>query len=150
MEEVRVLLDEFGTTKLSIHKMDSQGEGQKVKEKGLQYALEQGENKVLSSHLEMTKQETYGAKRHEDLSKLYHSEPACKGIMNGLEVIYRGNMNLKDTKNFLDQIKGGDDSVYELNKQERMLKTEEEELQAAMEETEYALKQEEEKICKVQ
>ena len=32
--------------------MDSQGEGQKVKEKGLQYALEQGENKVLSSHLE--------------------------------------------------------------------------------------------------
>ena len=38
--------------------MDSQGEGQKVKEKGLQYALEQ----VLSSHLEMTKQETYGAK----------------------------------------------------------------------------------------
>ena len=82
--------------------MDSQGEGQKVKEKGLQYALEQGENKVLSSHLEMTKQETYGAKRHEDLSKLYHSEPACKGIMNGLEVIYRGNLNLKDTKNFLD------------------------------------------------
>ena len=126
--------------------MDSQGEGQKVKEKGLQYALEQ----VLSSHLEMTKQETYGAKRHEDLSKLYHSEPACKGIMNGLEVIYRGNMNLKDTKNFLDQIKGGDDSVYGLNKQERKLKTEEEELQAAMEETEYALKQEEEKICKVQ
>ena len=106
--------------------MDSQGEGQKVKEKGLQYALEQ----VLSSHLEMTKQETYRAKRHEDLSKLYHSEPACKGIMNGLEVIYRGNMNLKDTKNFLDQIKGGDDSVYdyELNKQERKLKTEEEEL----------------------
>ena len=51
--------------------------------------------------------------------------------MNGLEVIYRGNMNLKDnTKNFLDQIKGGDDSVYdyELNKQERKLKTEEEEL----------------------
>ena len=111
-------------------------EGQKVKEKGLQYALEQGENKVFSSHLEMTKQETYGAKRHEDLSKLYHSEPACKGIMNGLEVIYRGNMNLKDTKNFLDQIKGGDDSVYELNKQGRKLKTEEEELQAAMEETE--------------
>ena len=137
MEEVRVLLDEFGTTKLSIHKMDSQGEGQKVKEKGLQYALEQGENKVLSSHLEMTKQETYGAKRHEDLSKLYQSEPACKGIMNRLEVIYRGNMNLKDeTKNFLDQIKGGDDSVYELNKHARKLKTEEEELQAAMEETE--------------
>ena len=104
--------------------MDSQGEGQKVKEKGLQYASEQGENKVLSSHLEMTKQETYRAKRHEDLSKLYHSEPACKGIMNGLEVIYRGNMNLKDnTKNFLDQIKGGDDSVYELNKHRRKLKT---------------------------
>ena len=57
--------------------------------------------------------------------------------MNGLEVIYSGNMSLKDnTKNFLDQIKGGDDSVYELNKQERKLKTEEEELQAAMEETE--------------
>lgn len=131
--------------------MDSQGEGQKVKEKGLQYALEQGENKVLSSHLEMTKQETYGAKRHEDLSKLYYSEPAYKGIMNRLEVIYRGNMNLKDnTKNFLDQIKGVDDSVYELNKQGRKLKTEEEELQAAMEETEYALEQEEEKICKVQ
>ena len=105
--------------------MDSQGEGQKVKEKGLQYALEQ----VLSSHLEMTKQETYGAKRHEDLSKLYHSEPACKGIMNGLEVIYRGNMNLKDnTKNFLDQIKGGYDSVYEFNKQGRKLKMEEEKL----------------------
>ena len=62
--------------------MDSQGEGQKVKEKGLQYASEQGENKVLISHLEMTKQETYGARRHEDLSKLYHSEPACKRIMN--------------------------------------------------------------------
>ena len=57
--------------------------------------------------------------------------------MNRLEVIYRGNMNLKDeTKNFLDQIKGGDDSVYELNKHARKLKTEEEELQAAMEETE--------------
>lgn len=77
----------------------------------------------------MTKQETYGAKRHEDLSKLYHSEPACKGIMNGLEVIYRGNMNLKDnTKNFLDQIKGGYDSVYEFNKQGRKLKMEEEKL----------------------
>ena len=124
--------------------MDSQGEGQKVKEKGLQYTLEEGENKVLSSHLEMTKQETYGSKRHEDLSKLYYSEPAYKGIMNRLEVIYRRNMNLKDnTKNFLDQIKGVDDSVYELNKQGRKLKTEEEE-------TEYALEQEEEKICKVQ
>ena len=76
--------------------------GKSLSKKGLQYALEQGENVVLSSHLEMTKQETYGAKRHEDLSKLYHSEPACKGIMNGLEVIYRGNLNLKDTKNFLD------------------------------------------------
>ena len=131
--------------------MDSQGEGQKVKEKELQYTLEQGENKVLSSHLEMTKQETYGAKRHEDISKLYHREPACKGIMNRLEVIYRGNMNLKDnTKSYVDQIKGGNDSVYELNKQERKLKTEEEELEAAMEETEYALKQEEENICKVQ
>ena len=40
--------------------------------------------------------------------------------------------------------------MYEMNKQGRKLKTEEEELQAAMEETEYALKQEEEKICKVQ
>ena len=35
--------NKFGTTKLSIHKMNSQGEGQKVKEKGLQYASEQGE-----------------------------------------------------------------------------------------------------------
>ena len=53
-----------------------------------------------------------------------------------MEVIYRGYRNFKDnTKNFLDKTEGGDDSVYELNKQGRKLKTEEEELQAAMEET---------------
>ena len=34
-KEVKVLLDEFGIRKCSIYKIDGQGKGQKVKEKGL-------------------------------------------------------------------------------------------------------------------
>ena len=43
----------------------------------------------------------------------------------------------------MDQIEGRDNSIYDLNKQGKKLEMEEEELQTAMEKTEYAIRLEE-------
>ena len=69
-------------------------------------------------------------------------------IKRQLEVVHRGNRNLGDqTKDFFDQLEDGGHSIHELNKQIRKLEIEEEQLQAALEETECTIEQEKDKVC---
>merc|ERR1712088_689490 len=64
-----------------------------------------------------------------------------------LDVVKRENKNLADEiKDLLDQLGEGGRSIHALDKQRRMLETEKEELQGALEEAEATLEMEENKV----
>ena len=53
VEEIRVLLDRLGTKEHSIHELDDQRKGGKVKKKELHCTQEQKENRVRNSQLDI-------------------------------------------------------------------------------------------------
>merc|ERR1719400_1313420 len=68
-----------------------------------------------------------------------------------LDVVKRENKNLADEiKDLLDQLGEGGRSIHALDKQRRMLETEKEELQGALEEAEATLEMEENKVLRAQ
>merc|ERR1712106_364669 len=69
----------------------------------------------------------------------------------GLDIVKRENKNLADEiKDLLDQLGEGGRSIHDLDKQRRRLEEEKGELQAALEEAEGTLEQEENKVLRTQ
>merc|ERR1711936_913461 len=78
-------------------------------------------------------------------SELFRLKAAQQEATEQLDVVKRENKNLADEiKDLLDQLGEGGRSIHALDKQRRMLETEKEELQGALEEAEATLEKEEE------
>merc|ERR1719461_1613026 len=78
-------------------------------------------------------------------SELFRLKAAQQESIEQLDVVKRENKNLADEiKDLLDQLGEGGRSIHALDKQRRMLETEKEELQGALEEAEATLEKEEE------
>merc|ERR1712088_1163454 len=84
-------------------------------------------------------------------SELFRLKAAWDETMEQLDVVKRENKNLADEiKDLLDKLGDGGRSIHELDKQRRMLETEKEELQGALEEAEATLEMEESKGLRAQ
>merc|ERR1712183_605852 len=83
-------------------------------------------------------------------SELFRLKAAQQEATEQLDVVKRENKNLADEiKDLLDQLGEGGRSIHALDKQRRMLETEEE-LQGALEEAEATLEMEENKVLRAQ
>merc|ERR1711981_908438 len=84
-------------------------------------------------------------------SELFRLKAAQQEATEQLDVVKRENKNLADEiKDLLDQLGEGGRSIHALDKQRRMLETEKEELQGALEEAEATLEMEENKVLRAQ
>merc|ERR1712224_408039 len=84
-------------------------------------------------------------------SELFRLRAAWDETVEQLDSVRRENKNLADEiKDLLDQLGEGGRSIHELDKQRRMLETEKEELQGALEEAEATLEMEENKVLRAQ
>merc|ERR1719403_304830 len=84
-------------------------------------------------------------------SELFRLKAAQQESIEQLDVVKRENKNLADEiKDLLDQLGEGGRSIHALDKQRRMLETEKEELQGALEEAEATLEMEENKVLRAQ
>merc|ERR1711874_85700 len=85
------------------------------------------------------------AKNFDKVLGEWQSKAAQQEATEQLDVVKRENKNLADEiKDLLDQLGEGGRSIHALDKQRRMLETEKEELQGALEEAEATLEKEEE------
>merc|ERR1711863_173727 len=84
-------------------------------------------------------------------SELFRLKAAQQESVEQLDVVKRENKNLADEiKDLLDQLGEGGRSIHALDKQRRMLETEKEELQGALEEAEATLEMEENRVLRSQ
>merc|ERR1712158_39995 len=84
-------------------------------------------------------------------SELFRLKAAQQEAVEQLDIVKRENKNLADEiKDLLDQLGEGGRSIHALDKQRRMLETEKEELQGALEEAEATLEMEENKVLRAQ
>merc|ERR1719189_650117 len=84
-------------------------------------------------------------------SELFRLKAAQQEATEQLDVVKRENKNLADEiKDLLDQLGEGGRSIHALDKQRRMLETEKEEPQGALEEAEATLEMEENKVLRAQ
>merc|ERR1719403_68049 len=84
-------------------------------------------------------------------SELFRLKAAQQESIEQLDVVKRENKNLADEiKDLLDQLGEGGRSIHALDKQRRMLETEKEELQGALEEAEATLEMEENRVLRSQ
>merc|ERR1719220_699985 len=84
-------------------------------------------------------------------SELFRLKAAQDEALEQLDIVKRENKNLADEiKDLLDQLGEGGRSIHALDKQSRMLETEKEELQGALEEAEATLEMEENKVLRAQ
>merc|ERR1712088_181287 len=82
-------------------------------------------------------------------SELFRLKAAQDEAVEHLDIVKRENKNLADEiKDLLDQLGEGGRSIHDLDKQRRNLEQEKEELQTALEESEGALEQEENKVLR--
>merc|ERR1712142_717100 len=84
-------------------------------------------------------------------SELFRLKAAQQEAVEQLDIVKRENKNLADEiKDLLDQLGEGGRSIHSLDKQRRMLETEKEELQGALEEAEATLEMEENRVLRSQ
>merc|ERR1719334_3112659 len=84
-------------------------------------------------------------------SEVSRVKAAYEETVEQLDVVRRENKNLADEiKDLLDQLGDGGRSIHDLDKQRRKPEVDKEELQAALEEAEGALEQEENKVLRAQ